>query len=633
MKRRWNAAWLLLLALKAFGLEEDASVGLHCYQMVPSHVMNCSWTSWGPPSVNVTYVLYYKSQKYHRDEMPKKKQRSDQNWLIIEKIDLTQGDDYSVWLEARSATGVAKSKMLNFRLDDIVKPPPPDLHLIELHSSEVTVKCNNTAWSESLSHQPLIYGLRYKTSSDNEWIYPNVGSLYQETHDLEGLKPFTSYEVQARCIPHQSGFWSEWSSSQAFVTLEAAPQGQVDVWQRMGASEAREPILLLWKALGPEAARGIIINYEISFHDSSKNSIEHKMCLCCNTTLPHTANYVWLSARNSVSKTRPANLSLEQTDLPGPQEVKVQAVQGLGFNVTWKISASPLGVQPQEYIVEWSEELFRNKFNWTRRPGSSSSALLQGNFTSKIPYLVSVYALYAEGSNASGAVRAYFQEEVPSGSPLILQVKSISSTVSLITWEEIPLASRNGHVTNYAIYLQKDPSNSTSKTLKTYRHIGATERSYYLTDLNPGTLYLLWMTGSTSAGEGVPSASHRFYMPDSHWQITLITLLVLGSLVILALIVVFVKRIWFFSLCHKLLPSWCWEKIPDPEHSGIVLKINDQTTVPDMDALSKTKAAEEPTIFEIKEQAPPEPPPSIPMKISGYEKRFMPTLEELQNLT
>lgn len=65
---------------------------------------------------NFCYFGFFNS---HRDEMPKKKQRSDQNWLIIEKIDLTQGDDYSVWLEARSATGVAKSKMLNFSLDDI----------------------------------------------------------------------------------------------------------------------------------------------------------------------------------------------------------------------------------------------------------------------------------------------------------------------------------------------------------------------------------------------------------------------------------------------------------------------------------------------------------------------------------
>ncbi|XP_066474001.1 interleukin-27 receptor subunit alpha [Tiliqua scincoides] len=632
MRSRWNSAWLLLLALKAFGLKEgdpDASMGLHCYQMVPNHFMNCSWISRAPPSVNITYVFYYQSLKYHRGQTRTAKPQSERNWLVIERSKLTQGEIYSVWLEAHSATGTTTSDKLNFNLDDIVKPPPPDLDLGELQSSEVTVKWSNPTWSESLGHQPLIYALRYKTSKDHDWTYLNMDSVYEESHDLEDLKPFTSYEVQARCIPHQSGSWSEWSSSHTFVTLEAAPQGQVDVWRRIGGSETREQILLLWKALGPEAAQGTIINYEVSFRDSRQNSVKHKMCLCCNTTLPHTANYVWLSAHNSVSKTQPANLSLEQTDLPGPQEVMVQVAQGLGFNVTWKSMASPLGVQPQEYVVEWSEELFRNKLNWTRRPSGSSSALLQGNFTPKIPYLVHVYALYAEGSSASVAVRAYFQEEVPSGSPKALQVRSISSTASVISWEEIPLASRNGHVTHYTIYLQ----DSTSRTLKTYGPIGATERSYYLSGLNPGIQYLLWMTGSTSAGEGVRSTLHHFHIPDSHWQFVLIILLVLGLLVILALIVVFVKRNWFFSFCRKVLPQWCWEKIPDPEHSGVVLKINDQTTVPDMDALSKTKAIEEPIIVEIKEPAPPEPAPPITINISGYEKRFMPTLEELQKLT
>ncbi|KAJ6657687.1 hypothetical protein lerEdw1_002188 [Lerista edwardsae] len=633
MSSRWDAAWLLLLALKAFGLKEgdpDAPMGLHCYQMIPSHDMNCSWTIREPPSVNISYVLYYQSQKFHRGQTQKVNSWNKQNWLVIGKNNLTQRDNYSVWLEARSAAGNATSEKLNFRLDDIEKPPPPDLDPIELHSSEVTVKWSNPAWLESLSAQFLICALRYKTSRDHDWTYVNMDSVNEDSYDLEGLKPFTSYEVQVRCIPHQKGFWSEWSSSQTFVTPEAAPEGQVDVWRSVGASETQETILL-WKALDPEAAKGTIINYEVSFSDRSKNRVEHKMCPCCNTTLPHTSSYAWVSAHNSISKTQPANLSLEQTDLPSPQEVKVLVVQGLGFNVTWKPSASLLEVQPLEYVVEWTEELFRNSLNWTRRPGGSNSALLQGNFPPKIPYLVRVYSLYAEGSNASFAVRAYFKEEVPSGSPRALQDRSISSTASEISWEEIPLDSCNGHVTHYTIYLR----DSTSRTPKSYEPItvGAKERSYYLSDLKPGTAYLIWMTGSTSAGEGVPSAKHHFYTPGSHWQLILIILLVLGFLGILVLIVAFVKRKRFFSLCHKVLPQWCWEKIPDPEHSSIVLKLNDQTTESDMDALSKTKAREEPTIVEIKEQAPVETTPAIPLNISGYEKRFMPTLEDLQQLT
>lgn len=153
-----------------------------------------------------------------------------------------------------------------FFLHFSAKFPPPDLDPVELHSSEVTVKWSNPAWLESLSVQFLICALQYKTSRDHDWTYVslyylspfllpasklglgeenswcwmlpslprsfalycssflsqvNVDSANEDSYDLEDLKPFTSYEVQVRCIPHQKGFWSEWSSSQIFVTPEA----------------------------------------------------------------------------------------------------------------------------------------------------------------------------------------------------------------------------------------------------------------------------------------------------------------------------------------------------------------------------------------------------------------------------
>lgn len=43
-----------------------------------------------------------------------------------------------------------------------------------------------------------------------------------------------------------------------------------------------------------------------------------------------------------------------------------------------------------------------------------------------------------------------------------------------------------------------------------YITVSATERNYTLSDLEPGTTYQVWMTGSTSAGEGAASAVHHF---------------------------------------------------------------------------------------------------------------------------
>ncbi|XP_034953141.2 interleukin-27 receptor subunit alpha [Zootoca vivipara] len=641
MGNRGNAAWLLLLSLKVFGMKKgdpDAPTDLKCYQSVPSNIVNCSWSTREPPDADTTHVLYYKSLKFHPGNPPKRGAVGKQNWLLIEKGNMQQGDNYSVWVETnRSTAGIATSAKLNFSLDEIVKPPPPDLEPVEFESSVATVRWTNPQWSESLHHQALTCALRYKMSKDHSWTYLSEEHVEQAGHDLEDLKPFTSYEVQVQCIPDtRKGFWSEWSSSQTFVTPEAAPLGQVDVWQKVGVSEKGVPSrFLLWKVPDPEAARGIILDYKVVFQDRDKN-ITTTVCLCCHAALPLSANYAWVSARNSVKSSLPANLSLEQADLPGPEEVEVMALPGLGPRVMWKPSASSRWLQPEEYVVEWREEISSNPagqlLNWTRSPRGNSSALLRGDFRAKVPYLVCVYAVYAHGSSASVPVRAYFKEGAPTAAPQALQERSISPTASLISWEEIPLGDRNGHITRYTLYLGH-PTLRNAKANRTIA-VGAAKRSYSLSDLMPGTSYQLCMTGSTSAGEGVPSPVHHFRTPDSHWWTFMAAILFLGFLLFLAFLVVLVNYRWVLDFCRKILPPWCWEKIPDPGHSGVTQRIHEHSAAPGMDALSQclAKFPEEIDIVEIKEPAPEQTMPLAPVEISGYEKRFMPTLEELERL-
>lgn len=55
----------------------------------------------------------------HRDQTHAAKVPKEQNWLIIERENLVQGDTYQVWIEAQSAPGIAISNMLILHLDDI----------------------------------------------------------------------------------------------------------------------------------------------------------------------------------------------------------------------------------------------------------------------------------------------------------------------------------------------------------------------------------------------------------------------------------------------------------------------------------------------------------------------------------
>ncbi|KAG8129988.1 hypothetical protein E2320_016626 [Naja naja] len=599
---RGGERWKLMVRLSISPGDLDATMGLQCFQPFRSNFVNCSWLTWESQNANATYVLHYESLKLGKllidhGQVHSVVAQMGQNWLVIERRDLTHGDEYSIWMEVRSANEIAVSKKLNFSLDEIVKPCLPELDHVELDCSEATVTWKNPQWFEFHNDQPLTYAIRYKASTDHEWTYET--NLDQENHELYDLKPFTCYEVQVRCIPGNS----EWSSSKSFCTCEAAPFGQVDVWQKGCISDRQnESCLLLWKALDPDAAQGTILDYEVIVQDHSK-AVHRMNYNCCQALIPIAAQYVSIAARNSVKKTPWANLSLEKTELPGPEDITVMPTEGLGLNVTWKPSMDSQWVQPQKYVVEWRKEMVDSAgelLNWTSTPGSRTSALLR----------------------------------VPSAGPQGLQDRRLSSTATSISWEEIPLADRNGHIIHYTLYLKHLHSGS----LMVHAPINATERNYIISDLEPGTTYHAWMTGSTSAGEGAASAVHHFSTSVFHWQ-NIVIILVVVILFTMSSLVVLVKYRRLLGLCHKVLPRWCWEKIPDPKHSGIAAEMNEESTAPAMETLIKysTQFPEIMDIAEISEEIPEPPPPpqagSNTMVISGYEKRVLPTQEEILNWT
>ncbi|XP_048348225.1 interleukin-27 receptor subunit alpha isoform X1 [Sphaerodactylus townsendi] len=634
MKSQWNTAWLLLLALKAFGLKEGhprGSLGLQCHLLLPREDMNCSWSAQFANSPHI--LFFYQNLNIDPDEVHRVQVPLGQNWLVIARSQLMVGDRYRVWLEVHHADWMEESEKLTFRPYEKVKPLAPELDPVVVSSSGVTVKWKTPYWSEQLSHQPLVCELRYKTSKDAVWASLGVDHVSQEGHEFEDLDPFTRYSVQVRCIPEDGqGTWSEWSPPQTFRTPEAAPLGQVDVWRSRNLSENAEPRLyLLWKALDQKAARGDILNYTVDFWDHRKTLVASSISVCCSIPIPASASYVQVSAFNSAGKTLPASLNLGQTDLPGPQDVWVLAVPNLGFNVTWTLSPTPGGAQPEHYVVECREEISRELADWISKPVGCSSTLLKGDYRPTEPYLVSVYAIYVDGSNSSAPVRAYVKEGAPSVGPQAVKDESVSSTASLISWEEIPLANQNGHLTHVTIYL-KHP---TPAGPKIFGPIAAKERSYALEGLDPGTSYELWMTGSTSAGEGPASPVHKFHTPGARWQISLVVLLSVGFLLIVAIVVVIIRRRWFLGLCHKVLPLWCWESVPDPGRSTVFVRMEDQRAALAQDSSSQAppEPPEEPDVLEITEPAPPQTANPPRVVFSGYEKHFMPSREELQELT
>ncbi|XP_074835584.1 interleukin-27 receptor subunit alpha isoform X2 [Carettochelys insculpta] len=678
MRKSWRGAWLLLLVLRTFGWQEgdpEEPRGLECYRMGPSGGMNCSWPSRPGPKANTTYTLRYQSLKFRRNQTWSSQAPAGQSWVVIGRSSLTDSEQYAVWVEAGAGSQI--TPRLTLALQEIVKPDPPELGLKEL-TPQVTVNWSNPRWPQH--HTPhLAYELRYRVSGAPNWTTVPKEEMEPDNYELFGLEPITAYEAQVRCIPEKmKGFWSDWSPSLTFQTPEAEPQGLVDVWRVASPAKSGEPsLLLLWKPLDPRAARGVIRSYTITFRTvrgSSESSLESP---CCRASLPASTTHVWISASNRVGQTQPASLSLEHQDLPGPVGVRVEAVQGQDLHVTWDPSNDALEGEPQEYLVEWTEEYSSSRVvrqGWVRRPAGTYSARLTGDFSPQVPYQIRVYGLYPGGIGASAPVRAYTQEGVPSAGPQGLKDRSVSKGASVISWEAIPLEHRNGHITHYTLYLATPTGRP-----QTYQRIGAAETSYSLEGLEPGTSYQLWMTGSTSAGEGNASSIHVFQTPDSHWEAVLASLLAAGFLLFLACVVGGVLHTKLLELCQKVLPRWCWEKVPAPTHSRVPLHEMDRDPHSYGGPLAPGLSMEEPVLTQLEIEDPAEqenqgystllqlesPRPTLASAgeaddqtrswsgleepgpggstteeawkerapiISGYEKHFMPSLEEVMGL-
>uniref|UniRef100_A0A674ISK7 Fibronectin type-III domain-containing protein n=1 Tax=Terrapene triunguis TaxID=2587831 RepID=A0A674ISK7_9SAUR len=301
-----------------------------------------------------------------------------QSWVVIGRSSLTHNENYAVWVEAGDGTQI--TPRLTLTPHEIVKPDPPVLSLVDV-TPVVTVTWTNPQWPQHFSLD-LACHLRYRVSGTPNWTRVHEEDVEPNIYEFSSLEPFTAYEVQARCIPgDRKGFWSDWSPSQTFQTPEAAPLGLVDVWRVASPPESGEPsLLLLWKPLNSEAARGVIRSYSLAFRNGGNSSVSLEAG-CCNVSLPSRTTHVWISANNHVGRTQPANLSLERQDLPAPAGVRAAAVHGQDLLVTWEPSKDPLEGEPMEYLVEWAEECSSSKaasLDWVRRPAGTHSALLTG---------------------------------------------------------------------------------------------------------------------------------------------------------------------------------------------------------------------------------------------------------------
>ncbi|XP_073227916.1 tyrosine-protein phosphatase Lar-like [Porites lutea] len=95
-------------------------------------------------------------------------------------------------------------------------------------------------------------------------------------------------------------------------------------------------------------------------------------------------------------------------------------------------------------------------------------------------------------------------EAAPSAAPMNIQGKALSSTSLLISWDPPPLDHRNGPITNYTVKYRIKGERAC------FVNVDGAKTSIRLHHLRKYTTYLLWVSASTSVGEGPMSEKHSY---------------------------------------------------------------------------------------------------------------------------
>ncbi|XP_043851059.1 interleukin-27 receptor subunit alpha isoform X2 [Dromiciops gliroides] len=617
--------WLLLtLPVRSLDVPEGwhndqgslPSAQLQCYYVGPKGDMNCTW---GPSlDPGISYNFYYQSLKYHPNRTQNVSVPRGQGWVTVQREHLTHSDQYLVWLSQNDTSQPGDSEPLSLNLDYIVKPEPPKLpHKVEFSEDPtvVSVKLAAPAWPP---HEKFKCQLRFRDASASVWQQVEPRDLLTSPSlELPGLELATVYEVSSRCqLQSKVGFWSDWSTTLKFQSLSVAPTGHVDVWVfRSPCSSQEGDYKLLWKDLIPESG----FSYKVVFQVSGKG-LHPKVFPCCSADIPKGAEWASVAVFNSTGQEHTSNLSLACSGT-APKGVQVKSMGNQGMLVTWV-------PEPQEFVVEWipyKEEKSFNNLNWTCLPNGSNRTLLRGNFEKGVLYRVTMSSVSLAGLAFASPVYGYSQEIAPPEGPALRQIPNAASGALTVAWDELPREKRGGHFTHYTLYVQRD---SGSPTLL---NVSADSLNVTLWDL-PGGYYKMWVIASTIAGPGQPGQMLRLFLPEKNlerWKVLLIVLLLCGILLLSCCLgLAFSKRC--LQLCHKLLPHWVSERIPDPSNSKSIQPWGEELpqAPPPKDALFLE-------VEEVETPMSPAPqPPEAPTPLdSGYEKHFLPTPEELGLLT
>ncbi|CAH2098437.1 unnamed protein product [Euphydryas editha] len=396
----------------------------------------------------------------------------------------------------------------------ILEPPQPPS---ELRVESVRARAATLSWRAARARAPH-YALQYAPAhySDAGWeraLTLNVTRKendIRQTVELQNLRPATAYAVRV-ATANEVGV-SRYTAPVHFTTHEEAPSTppiNVHVEQTENPGE----LYVSWLPPPKDSHNGIITGYHIKAVPQNVRSISEnsdtrtikitqqsgKQETTISGLLKNTRYAVSISAINNAGS-GPFSLPVFQDTLEGapehaPSSVECTAVSSTSLRIGWQ----PIAIHGQGSSLIGYTILYATEDSaWYNHTSLHAEIYLQGlikytNYTVK----VAGFSNYGAGPFSYPIVCTTLQD-VPDA-PADIKVLILSPTSLLVSWKKPD--HPNGELVYYTVYVKPTSSSGSPETLR----VDVSRTTAEVKDLTTERTYEVWVTASTSVGEGTAS--------------------------------------------------------------------------------------------------------------------------------
>ncbi|XP_048024016.1 phosphatidylinositol phosphatase PTPRQ isoform X2 [Megalobrama amblycephala] len=484
-------------AKNIIGEGPSAQVTVKTTEQVPSSVQNVSYqnltstsirVNWEPPlnpNGKITHYAVYAQNLLTNHEL---RQMTDTTTAVLTGLD--KHSSYKVRVAASTAVGESpltdEDYIFVVTLEDEPDSPPRDLVVVKNTSSTATL-----SWSPPEKPNGIIR--LYEVSYTNG-TYSNTVNSTSLSATLRYLKPYTHYSVTVRAFTLH-GHGNQISDTLQMLSGEDVPGSPpYDLtYESIGSSEVN----VSWAP--PLLANGIILFYNVEYWNATHS-------LNQTTHVP----YVVLSNLRKYARYR----------------ISVQAATQVGMgNYTSEIlnitTLEDVPSSPPKFLIARKLSDTEVELSWKPPEEANSEILyyivrvwnLSSEFVANVTgtsVVVSVEGLGEYNASVSswtrlgdGGILIYITfstiESAPSDPPQNVLYTLLTTTTVRLSWS--PPNEPNGIIQYYTIYYTDNYTEYTQM-------VPGSEQWLVLSDLMAGQEYSVWMSSSTSVGDGGVFSPH-----------------------------------------------------------------------------------------------------------------------------